>query len=646
MHSGKTERSRSMRARGCAPRATAAALFIGLFTAASVASRPAAAQAVQTRLQNDFGDLLRIITDLASQVGTKSRGEVLSFLNKVELFNVESEIDRLVGSPWELSDSTAYKLSLAPLHVAYPVFDQQVQQMTRLDDIRSRRIQNLTVDSVGLIAVNLDLLADRRTGGQLASSIVRYFNAREFLDLSVFLLAQQPYFPETREDWDARKHQLATHQGTLALTAVGLGALFEVGALNNSGILKRCAGDACRVGWYGGFSHLGYHLRPNLRGGMTASVPWLEVSAGLMEQVRPTADSASSVFELAARESWLNRFTSAAGWDSFVEAAVRRVLSVESRYGGEAFTTRGGVFVKREHPFRWRHIVLRGSTEVESDLTGSLRYAFGLGVDYTKTGLSAVLQSSRTNVISDGIAAPETRTGLFVAGTVESPDQYFVEAMRVWARLLREEWTLLSEAETLREQSEAELRVLAGGQATASRLAPVIETLRKASAESEAHRVRVASLLADYLEGRRLVYSLKQWKRGTDDLHGPLDGQVLESATASVLTRLAQLAEFLRGALGTLQELRDRYARAAEGAPAGGEGVAQAYASDELAEIDHAWRRASESVTEGLRLYQHYLGSARRIAGLAVGLMPVRYFEPLDQRLLRKLLALAAQPLQ
>ena len=198
----------------------------------------------------------------------------------------------------------------------------------------------------------------------------------------------------------------------------------------------------------------------------------------------------------------------------------------------------------------------------------------------------------------------------------------------------------------MREQSEAELRVLAGGQATASRLASVVESLRKASAESETHRVRVATLLADYLEGRRLVYSLKQWKRGADDLHGPLDGQVLESAAESVLTRLTQLAEFLRGARGTLQELRDRYARVGEGAPAAAEGVAQAYASDELAQIDHAWRRASESVTEGLRLYQHYLGSARRIAGLASGLMPVRYFEPLDQRLLRKLLTLAAQPLQ
>ena len=204
-------------------------------------------------MQNDFGDLLRVLTELTTQLGTKSRGQLLDFFNKIELFNVESEIDRLVGNPWELSDSTSYKLSLAPLHVAYPVFDQMVAQMTRLDDIRSRRIQNLTVDSVGLISVNLDILNGEQSGSQLANSILHYFNAREFMDLGVFMLAQQPFFPQTQEEWDLRKHQIASHQGLLALTVAGLGALFEVGAMNDSGTIKRCPDNRCNLGWYGGF---------------------------------------------------------------------------------------------------------------------------------------------------------------------------------------------------------------------------------------------------------------------------------------------------------------------------------------------------------------------------------------------------------
>jgi hypothetical protein len=649
MPSPKAASSRFPPARGRFPRGPGFLLPLMLGLALSLAAaRPARAQFGQARLQNDFGDLLRVLSDLTTQLGTKSRGELLDFFNKIELFNVESEIDRLVGNPWELSDSTSYKLSLAPLHVAYPVFDQMVAQMTRLDDIRSRRVQNLTVDSLGLISVNLDILNGEQSGGQLASSILHYFNAREFMDLGVFLLAQQPFFPQTEEEWAALKHQIAKHQGMLALGVAGLGALFEVGALNNSGTIKRCPNDRCNIGWYGGFSHLGYHFQPNLRGGLTTRVPGLELSAGLMEQVRAPSDSASSVFEMALRESWLNRYTSAGGWDSFMEAAIRRVLSSEPRYQGETFTARGGVFFKREHPFRWRYITLRSSTEIESDLTGSLRWAMGIGVDYTRTGLSTVLQSSRTNFMHDSGPAPEIRTGLFVAGTVESPEEYYVEAMNVRARLLRDEWNALAASEAEQRQAEAEMRVLAGGQVPAYRLAPLFEEIRKAMAECERHRMRVATLLGDYLEGRRIAYSLKQWKHSADDLQGPLDGEVLEASSGAVVERLTELAAFLRGARGRLEILLDRYSRTNENlqAEGGGSAQAQALAAGELAELDGVWRRESEAVSEALHLYNYYLASTRRIGGMASGIVPVRQVAPLNPRVVRRLVTLVAQPLQ
>jgi hypothetical protein len=621
-------------------------LFLAALAGGLAGGRPARAQAVKSRLQGEFGDLLHILTELGTQLGNKSRGEFLSFVNRVELFNLESEIDRLVGSPWALSDSTSYKLSLAPLHLAYPVFDQQVRQITRLDDIRSRRIHDLTVDSLGLIAVDLNLLNQERTGAQLADSILHYFNAREVLDLGVFMLAQQPLFPQTPEAWDETKHRLAQHRGMVAVGAAGLGALFEAGALSNSGTLKRCRDDTCRVGWYGGFSHLGYHLQPNLRGGLTLRLPWLELSAGWREQVRPAAADAGSVLEMAVRESWLGRQSTSAGWNSFFEGAVRRVVRAEGGYPGETFTARGGLFVKRVRPFRWRHIVLRGSTEIESNLTGSLRYAVGFGVDYTKTGMSAVLQSSRTNVSSDDGPSPETRTGVFVAGTVEAPDQYFIHAMHVQARRLRESWNNLAKREVERQQAEALLRVLAASPSAVG-LDAVVESLRRASAESEQHRRQVATLLGDYLEARRLVYSIKQWKRSPDDLHGPLDAEVLEAAGTAVLARLAELAAFLAGARVTLEDLRGRYTRTAEAAAVAEPPVQEgrARAEEELAAIDREWRRHSGAVTQALELYQHYLDSRRRIAGLAVAVLPARHFEPLDQRTIRKLLTLIAQPL-
>jgi hypothetical protein len=620
--------------------AAAAALLI------VAGARPARAQSVKHRLENDFGDLLRYLSEIASQIGSKSRGEMLTFLNRVELLNVESEIDRLVGSPWELSDSTRYKLSLAPLHLAYPVFDQQVRQMTRMDDIRSRRIQYLTVDALDLISVNLDILSGEVDGGHLANSLLRYFNAREFLDLGVFMLAQQPFFPETEDAWNYRKHQIASHQGMLGLTVVGLGALFEMGALSNSGTLTRCPDSTCRVGWYGGFSHLGYHLQPVLRGGLTSEWAGVEMSAGLMEQVRPSSGSASTVFEMALRESWLNRHIAKSGWNSFFEAAVRRVLAAESRYPGENFTARGGLFFKRERPFKWRYITLRGSTEVESDLTRSLRYAMALGVDYTKTRLSAVLQSSRTNIIGDSGIRAETRTGLFLAGTIEPPDQYYVEAMQVKARQVRETWQNLAEQEELRRQAEAEMRVLAGAQVPAYRITPVFERIRKATAEGEGCRVRLASLLGDYLEERRIAYSLKQWQRDPEDEHGPVDAEILKASSDAIRTRLVELTAFLRGAQAPLSVLRDRYSRTGEMLENGGSRRTRELAEDELVELDRTWRRESEAVTEAIRLYNHYLASTRRIADIAHGLRPALHVEPLQPRTLHNLITLTAQPLR
>jgi hypothetical protein len=597
--------------------------------------------------------LLRYLSDLATQVGTKSRGQVLSFLNKVEILHVESEIDRLVGSPWDLSDSTSYKLSLAPMHLAYPVFDQLVQQMTRLDDIRSRRIQDLTVDSLSLITVNLDILNGQQNGSQLVNSMLRYFDAREFLDLGVFLLAQQPLFPQTQDEWDQRKHEIAMHQGVLAGTIAGLGALVEAGALRDSGTLKRCPSNTCALGWYGGFSHLGYHLQPNLRAGLTTQLPWLEASAGLMEQVRPSRDDVQRVFEMAMRESWLNRLTSVSGWDSFMEAAVRRVLSAESGYQGERFTSRAGLFFKREHPFRWRYITLRSSTELESNLSDSMRYAFGFGIDYTKTGLSAVLQSSRSILVRDGGPGMDTRTGLFMAGTVESPAQYYVEAMDVAARLAREQWDLFEEGEGKRRQVEEQLRVLAGARVPAYRLEPVYEAIRKTTADSEMYRARMATLLGDYLESRRTAYALKQWWRTPDDLHGPLDWEILQAASAAVFMRLCELARFLRDSEGRLRILRDRYTQASEEAarrdrsvPDGAGDVSRSDLRNDLQDIDRQWRSESDAVGSALQLYRHYLGATRRIAGLSGRLVSLRQFDPVNSRLLRSLMTLAAQPLQ
>ena len=65
-----------------------------------------------------------------------------------------------MGNPRALNDTTAYKLSLLPFHIRFPIYQQLVRQMTRQDDLRSRRIHQVTPDAVNVIALRIGALAE------------------------------------------------------------------------------------------------------------------------------------------------------------------------------------------------------------------------------------------------------------------------------------------------------------------------------------------------------------------------------------------------------------------------------------------------------------------------------------------------------
>lgn len=616
-------------------------MFIGQI--AGWGERRALAQDLRGRVESDFADVVRTIINLFAQVGDKTKGEFLGFLNKLEYYNVESEIDRLVGSPWELSDSSVYKLSLAPQHIAYPVYDQLVAQMTRLDDLRTRRVQHLTVDAVPLIAVNLQLLNDQRSGQDLLDSLLHYLNAREIVDIGVFLLAQQPVFPKTDAEWWIVKRRIADRKAALALVGLGVGALFEAGAFNNSGTIRRFKKNTYQLGWYAGIARFGIHLRPSLRAGLTTGVPGAEVAAGLTHQVRPVSGEIQTALEVAVRESYLNRLSYSSGWNSFVQLAFRQVLADSSGIQTHGHTGRIGLFMKRPNPFHWPHIVFRASAETESNFTKSLQFAVGLGVDYTKTGLSAVVQTSHTQVGQGEDRHQDLRTGVFVAGTMESPADYYVDSMEVSGRQLREAWETWWGLESVRNETLVRLSVVSEPVTTDS----LLESLRQQTAEWELARTIMVETLATYLERRRQAYSLERWTTSEGDLHGPVDGEILKSAATTLFARLSELGLFLEKAVAPLSALRNEFTerlQASERYQSLGNleaaKIEDAYAID----LEVRWRRESAIVEEAYRLFTHFRSCAKRVLA-ASHLAPRGFHLPLVTGTQRKLVALVAQAL-
>jgi hypothetical protein len=599
----------------------------------------------QSRDENVFQTLFR----LASSVTDQTRDTVFSFLETVEMFDLEGEVDRLVGSPWELSDSTTYKLRLLPLNLGAPMYETLGRMMTRQDELRSQRVQSVASSSVETIALRMDSLDLRRQRAKVLASTLTYFNVREMADLAVFALAQQPLFPDTQDGWELRKRQIGRNKGKVIAGVLLAGAAFDAGTFGQSGTIVKRADGLARLGWYGGLRRLGLGLQPLLRGGLTAQVPGVEVAAGLTERINPDDDATRRSVELAAREGWLNRLGRPAGVDLFVESALRRVLDAGPAYTGETTTGRAGVFMRRENFLRTRDLVLRSSIEAEGDFSTEMRYAAGVGLEHVRSGITVALQSSRTSIENEGLRYPETRGGFFVAGTMDPPVRHFVDGMKARARAARDEWQRVGELEERRRLAEARVRALATTDPGGPDRRAALEALGAAVTALEGRVARLGVLLADYLESRRRAYAVTRLPRVPGDLHGPLDPTILVAATRLVQERGGELAALLRSAEADLAPLHRKFhALRAAADRAANDPVARtltAAYTDDLHELDRAWRQVSAPVRAALEGYTHYEACSKRIAA-ASELVRGKDAAWLPEPVVRRIAALTAPPLQ
>ncbi len=538
---------------------------IALAMLGAVFARPAAAQTARESNEVDLSRLFSALPSLLERMLEKGNTELFKLLENVELLRFESEIDRYVGKPRALHDSTSYKLSLLPYHIQYPIFRPLVDQMTRLDSVRSRRIHMVTPDSVSLIdlriqpVLTLEEFSGRGAGGEVQSSLLQHFSAREIADMTVFLMAQQPFFPETDADWQRTKHRIARGAVPLALTALATGAAFDAGALGHSGpILRR--GRDLELRYYGGFRTLGVHMHPYLRGGLSLQVLGLQAAAGLADQIRPTTGQPDSAAELAVREGWLSQLGRTQGWDAFFEAAFRRALYEPAGFVGSRAQGRAGFFFKREQMPLFPNLTLRGSAEAESDFGDRVHLVGALGFERPSSGLTTVLQGSLVPADPPSTLVSDARLNLFVVGTMEPVSASFTDDMTALARASQEELSGLEALDRRRDDWEKALLGRGVAARTLSETRAILAEMEQMLIEGEQRLARLASSLADYLESRSRAYAIRSQPRSPDDLHGPLDGAVVLAARGRILSRLRVLSAELSATLTRLESVRGRIA--------------------------------------------------------------------------------------
>ena len=584
------------------------------------------------------------MADLLFSLADSGSEKVFQFLETVELFDFEREIDRLVGDPRTLNDSTAYKLGLLPFHIRFPIYQQLVRQMTRQDDLRSRRIHQVTPDAVNVIALRIGALAEDDVREEVRASLTKHFNAREVADLGFFILAQQQFFPDTDEGWQHWKRAMADAGPAIAAAALMTGAAFDVASLSRSAPSPGCSTGACALGWYGGFRRLGMRFRPIFRAGLTLHMQDVEMAVGLSQAVRARPLDPDRALELAVRENRFNHLARAWGWDAFFEGAYRYVLQSSPGYEGEDQVARLGFFARRDENPRLEALraALLGRIGDRLPGPGALRRrlrggALGHRADHdgagqpqrpsrrpTETGRHPRGHLHRRH---DGAADPPVR------GRHAQPQPAGV-------RRLGDD----PHAGAPAQENERELARLGtpGGSLAAARAA--LAAIDRAMKEQEARLSSMEGNLASYLESRRLAYNLKRWPARQGDLHGPLAPEVLQPAREKVFDRLQELAL-------QLQKSAERLQIAAR-APPGGDGAhgsaGAAAAGDRGAGrvrggTGGAGGAAAARIRARRGALQAYLTArecARRIKAASPRVLASRDDDPLPARDLRRVMAL------
>jgi len=581
---------------------------------AQTSAAPAAPEEIGLR------QIVGTVPRLISHALADGSAGVFRLIEDIELLDMDTEIDRMVGNPHDLNDSTAYKLSLLPFHIRYPTYRELVDQMTRLDTVRSRRIHNVTPDSVQLIELRiqpvetLDELGGLGVGHEVQQSLFSHFTTRELADLGVFLLAQQPLFPETDEDWQRVKQRVARGTVPLALAAVAAAAPFDAAALSYAGKLVGRQ-ETLRLGWYGGFRDLGMHWHPYLRAGLTARAGDVEVAAGVADQVHPTPTQRDRELEIALREGWLNHLVRPLGWDAFFEAAIRQSIQETPGFIGDSAAARAGFFFKRDRLPMFPNLVLRGSTEADSNLRTRVHLAAALGVEHAPSGIAAMVQGSHLPV-PDSPGVHDDRVTAFLAGTMEPISAQFVQEMHGLARRVEIEWDGLLAAEARREAWER--RVVAGAaNRTPAEAQSDLRELGRLVGDREERLARLATALGDYLESRRRAYRVVGWTTAPDDLHGPLPAAVLVAVRERIFGRLTVLARDVEEAHTRLGPLRyDMALLETEIGAREARDPADPLLPERrqaLAGLQRDWDRETEAVRRSLDACDHFQTEVKRI---------------------------------
>ncbi|HEY3450127.1 MAG TPA: hypothetical protein VGK67_27485 [Myxococcales bacterium] len=473
--------------------------------------------------------------------GNLTRSFMIYVLGKPFLFS-EEDVDRIIGDPWHMSESTRIKLDALPPRMRLKLYSVLADRADRIYLRGVTRLGQVAPGDFRNVAVDLDFDTANRAIDAIGKSIDGYFRIEELIDLTVYGLSKYEFFPKTQERWNELKLQLPKYDLALGIIALASLAMVDEGNLDMGGWLLKTPSDSFRFGWYASARKFGFKWHPRITLGIQGATPGFDTSLGWTEYFNPvkaqhpweTNDSRS--IEWTVREHLFTRWTQEHNWETSGMATLKYVwISVAPNFNQ---TFRGEV------AFYARRPAIVETPQVDFLLEGTLASDFrhqhfsDLSVGF-ELPVQSIAGALHFYSLTDPVLPTEWRTGLMVGGSIGESDEtdYYrnIEElgrqMRMAIRVVQEveeRWCVLEAraraAGPESRQAEAQLKTATGW------LDQSIQHLKKRAERYTRERGRLA------MKERRLVGPLTVEELGAFDL---LPGPVTEAELGFVSERVA-----------------------------------------------------------------------------------------------------------
>jgi hypothetical protein len=477
-------------------------------------------------------------SDLAPITGTNVTDPVSDLIRRMlitiggsTLNNPGAIIDRIVGDPWALNPSTAEKLERfdARLHLqmdsAVAANPSPILSATAMPPVAGMQ------DNHGLPPMLVNAKAAGPVFTDAANRMTNYFTPEELIDLGVYYLSKQPFFPKTQAGWDAAKSDIISNAVPIALAVLAVGAASNQGTVSVDGKIFKVKDSDFKMGWYSSVRNLGISLMPALRGGLSAQNGKYESTAGLVYDVNPGPGLERAGVELSMREHVLRSLVAPSGWDiGFFTGGHYSLLNGNVVEQGK-FRQEFDFYAKKDHFADTPTLEALGSASFSTDFKTQTSTKVNIGFDDLRYDLAGGFSFARSTDTENAIGN-SYNVGIFFGGSFDNKTEIAKSRMEQDKHRVENRLAAANRAIDLQEKLEDTLRLL-----QTSGVPDQIrenELNRELLRQKDAVKVAKSDLAAefrDYLQFRTQYYVLagnvKSRNQITDNF-GPLEPETMD----------------------------------------------------------------------------------------------------------------------